>query len=85
MNNSNIWQLQDAKSKFSQLVESAMHNKPQFVTKHGNNAVVILSFEEYRKMIKPKKDLISFFRASPFVDFEIDVKRNKDTPRDIEL
>ena len=45
----NIWQLQDAKSKFSQLVENAMHNKPQFVTKHGNNAVVILSFEEYKK------------------------------------
>ena len=36
--NSNIWQLQDAKSKFSQLVENAMHNKPQFVTKHGNNS-----------------------------------------------
>jgi len=24
----NSWQLQDAKSKFSQLVENAMHNKP---------------------------------------------------------
>ena len=29
------WQLQDAKSKFSQVVDNAMHNKPQFVTKHG--------------------------------------------------
>ena len=43
------WQLQDAKSKFSQLVENAMHNKPQFVTKHGNNAVVVLAFSEYEK------------------------------------
>ena len=25
------WQLQDAKSKFSQLVENAMHNKPQLM------------------------------------------------------
>ena len=81
----NIWQLQDAKSKFSQLVENAMHNKPQFVTKHGNNAVVILSFEEYKKMIKPKQDLISFFRCSPFIDFELEITRDKDFPRDIEL
>ena len=81
----NTWQLQDAKSKFSQLVESAMHNSPQFVTKHGNNAVVILSFDEYKKMIKPKQDLISFFRDSPFLDFELDITRNKDFPRDIEL
>ena len=83
--NTNIWQLQDAKSKFSQLVESAMHNIPQFVTKHGNNAVVILSFEEYKKLIKPKQDLVSFFRSSPFIDCEVDITRSKDLPRDIEL
>jgi len=81
----NTWQLQDAKSKFSQLVENAMHNSPQLVTKHGKNAVVILSYDEYKKLIKPKQDLISFFRDSPFLDFELDITRNKDFPRDIEL
>ena len=40
----NTWQLQDAKSKFSQLVENAICNEPQFVTKHGHQAVVVLSF-----------------------------------------
>jgi prevent-host-death family protein len=81
----NIWQLQDAKSKFSQLVEKAMHDEPQFVTKHGDNAVVILSFEEYKKITKPKTDLISFFRNSPLMDIELEISRNKDLPRDIEL
>jgi prevent-host-death family protein len=38
-------------------VESAMLNKPQFVTKHGHNAVVVLSFEDYKKITKPKIDL----------------------------
>ena len=83
--NNNTWQLQEAKSKFSQLVDSAMHNTPQIVTKHGNKAVVILSFEEYKKMTKPKQDLVSFFRSSPFLDSEIEIVRNKDNPRDIEL
>lgn len=81
----NTWQLQDAKSKFSQLVDSAMHHKPQFVTKHGNNAVVIISFEEYTKFIKPKDDLVTFLRNSPLADSDLDFTRTKDMPRDIEL
>jgi len=81
----NTWQFQDAKSKFSQLVENAMLNKPQFVTKHGNNAVVIISFEDYEKMTKPKNDLVSFLRDSPLMDLELDISRSKDLPRDIEL
>lgn len=45
----NCWQLQDVKSKFSQLVEKAIHHEPQFVTKHGNNGIVILSFDNFKK------------------------------------
>jgi prevent-host-death family protein len=81
----NIWQLQDAKSKFSQLVDSAIHHRPQFVTKHGNNAVVILSFEDYVKFIKPKDDLVTFLKNSPLAESDLDFSRNKDMPRDIEL
>ena len=81
----NTWQLQDAKSKFSQLVDSAIHHKPQFVTKHGNNAVVIISFEDYVKFIKPTDDLVTFLRNSPLAESDLDFSRNKDMPRDIEL
>lgn len=81
----NTWQLQDAKSKFSQLVDKAMHNNPQFVTKHGNNAVVVMSFEDYKKFTKPKNDLVSFLRNSPLVEANIEITRNNDLPRDIEL
>lgn len=81
----NTWQIQEAKSKFSQLVESAMHSEPQFVTKHGNNAVVVLSYEDYKKIIKPKSDLVTFLRNSPLMDTELDISRNKDYPRDIEI
>ena len=77
----NTWQLQEAKSKFSQLVENAMQGSPKFVTKHGNNAVVVLSFEDYKKMIKPEKDLLSFFQDSPFGDFELGISRSKELPR----
>lgn len=81
----NTWQLQDAKSKFSHLVEKALHNGPQFVTKHGNNAVVILSFEEYQKITRSKSDLIEFLRSSPLANIELDISRDKNPPREIEL
>lgn len=81
----NTWQLQEAKSKFSQLVDDAMHKEPQIVTKHGDNAVVVLSFEEYTKITKPKTDLVKFLRESPLTEVALDITRSKDTPRDISL
>lgn len=81
----NTWQLQEAKSKFSQLVDNAINKAPQVVTKHGDKAVVVLSFDEYSKMTKPKLDLVSFLQQSPLSGVDIDTHRSKDTPRDIEL
>ncbi len=81
----NTWQLQEAKSKFSQLVEDAMHKEPQIVTKHGDKAVVVLSFEEYTKITKPKTDLVKFLRESPLAEVALEITRNKDIPREIGL
>lgn len=81
----NTWQLQDAKSKFSQLVDKAMHSNPQFVTKHGNNAVVVMSFKDYEKFTRPKNDLVSFLRNSPLAEANLEITRSHDLPRDIEL
>ncbi|MCF6255273.1 MAG: type II toxin-antitoxin system Phd/YefM family antitoxin [Gammaproteobacteria bacterium] len=81
----NTWQLQEAKSKFSQLVEDAMNKEPQIVTKHGDKAVVVLSFEEYIKITKPQTDLIRFLRESPLAKVTLEATRSKDIPRDISL
>jgi len=81
----NTWQLQDAKSKFSQLVDKAMHNKPQIVTKRGQNAVVIISFDDYKEMTTPDTSLIGFFRSSPLIDADLDLSRSAELPREVEL
>lgn len=49
------WTLQDAKNKFSAVVDAAARGKPQVVTKRGVEAVVVLSAAEYRKMERLKK------------------------------
>lgn len=81
----NHWQLQDAKNKFSNLVETAQHKGPQIVTKHGKEAVVVLSIKEYKRLTKPKTNLVHFFKDSPLADENIDLSRSKDIPRDIDL
>lgn len=81
----NHWQLQDAKSKFSSLVEKAQHNGPQVVTKNGKDAVVVLSIDEYKKLIKPKTSLLDFFHSSPLAKEDLDLTRSKEMPRDIKL
>ncbi len=83
MNLTSNWQLQDAKSKFSELVESAISKGPQFVTKRGVTTVVVISIDEFNKLKKPKNDLISFFNKAPKIDLEID--RKKDFDRNISL
>jgi antitoxin Phd len=83
--NANTWQLQVAKSKFSQLVKNARQQGPQIVTKHGKEAVVVISFEEYKRITKPQTDLVTFLRNSPLANVELEVTRDKDLPRDIAL
>ena len=79
------WQLQEAKNKFSSLVASAQSKGPQVVTRHGEKAVVVLSYKEYEKLTEPRQDLVSFLQESPLKGVELDVSRQKDTAREIEL
>lgn len=81
-----IWQLQEAKNKFSEVVEGALSQGPQVVTKRGVEAVVVLSCKDYRKLLSSPKPISEFFRQSPLTEVDIDLKRNKDDVRsDIDL
>ena len=44
------WQLQEAKAKFSQLVQKALDEGPQTVTRHGKEVAVLVSAEDYKKL-----------------------------------
>jgi prevent-host-death family protein len=44
------WQLQDAKSRFSEVVDLTLKEGPQLVTRHGQEAVVILAASAYRQL-----------------------------------
>ena len=78
------WQLQAAKQHFSELVERARNEGPQLVTKHGKDAVVVVSAEEYTRLRGNEPSLVEFIRAAP--DFDVlQLDRNRDDGRDVEL
>ena len=49
------WPLQDAKNKFSALVNAALAGEPQRVTRRGEPAVVVLATEEYDRLCRLEK------------------------------
>lgn len=54
------WHLQDAKNNFSKVVQKARSEGPQTVTLRGKRAVVVVSTEEYDKLVGEKKNKPSF-------------------------
>lgn len=65
------WTLQDAKNKFSAVVEAAMTGEPQRVTRRGQPAVVVVASEEYDRLTataaeaRPKKTFVEHLLAFP--------------------
>lgn len=79
------WALQDAKSRFSEVVEDALHRGPQWVTRRGMDAVVIVAARDYRKATAAKSSLVRFFRDSPLLGVKLDLTRSKEAARKVEL
>ena len=55
------WPLQDAKNKFSELVNAAMAGEPQRVTRRGQPAVVVLAAEEYDRLCNLEESHVPSF------------------------
>jgi prevent-host-death family protein len=49
------WQLQEAKARFSELLDDTLEKGPQVVTRRGVDTAVIVSIEEWRKLCEEKR------------------------------
>jgi prevent-host-death family protein len=83
---STTWQIQEAKNKFSRVVENAVNDGPQIITKRGVEVAIVLSLADYQKMMASQGKLSTFFRDSPLVGIELDLTRDKgDARQDLDL
>ena len=87
----NAWKLEDAKNRFSEVVRLALYDQPQWVTRNGRDAVVVISAAEYQRLAAPPQKLFEFLKASPLAKaiaedgFDFEIERSQDEPRDIDL
>jgi antitoxin Phd len=81
----NIWQIQEAKSKFSELIDRAISQGVQVVTRRGKKTAVVLPFEEYERLTKQTGNLVQYLLNSPFAGSEIVIDRDPSLPRNIEI
>jgi len=81
------WSLQDAKNKFSAVVDAALDGEPQLVTRHGKPAVVIVAADTFERLRGlDRADAPSFARtllAMPQDDGEFE--RMNARPREVEF
>jgi antitoxin Phd len=79
-----VWQVQEAKTRLSEVIEEANHNGPQIITRHGSERAVILSIADYRNLTANKPDFKAHLLGGPKVD-KFEIKRERDTGRKIRL
>ncbi len=75
-----VWQIQDAKNKLSEVISRALKQGPQLITRHGEKAVVVVAYAEYERLRKSQGKLSEFFKASPLAS--VDLSRDKSLPRE---
>ena len=82
------WQLQSAKAEFSELFRRARTEGPQWVTRQGKEAVVVLPDEEFERLrarASQPHSLVEFFAKSPLAKVTLDLDRKPDYGRDVDL
>lgn len=83
-----LWQLQTAKARFSELFRKALSEGPQWVTRQGKDAIVVMGAEEFERLqarSHQSRTLVEFFAQSPLAEAAIDLEREADYGRDIVL
>jgi prevent-host-death family protein len=79
------WPIKDARANFSTLVDKAISDGPQIVTRNGKKVVVVIAAEEWLDREHGRGDLAEFFANSPLREAEIEIDRTRDYPRELKL
>src|SRR5260370_36710642 len=74
------WQVQSAKARFSEVFRRARTEGPQRITRQGKEGVVMVAEEQYERLVgksRQPKDIVDFFRQSPLMGLDLDLRRDR--------
>jgi prevent-host-death family protein len=80
-----VWSVAQAKARFSEVVDRALKQGPQAITRNGRPAVVVVSVEEWTRKTGRKGTLAEFFAASPLRGSHREIERSQGGAREVEL
>lgn len=79
-----VWQVQEAKNRFSELMERAVSDGPQTVTRHGRAVVRVVAVTPSEAVVKDAAvddGFVQYLLNSPKVEgFELPVRRGRKAP-----
>jgi prevent-host-death family protein len=79
------WKLEDAKARFSEVVRRAREKGPQRVSVRGQDAVVVMSVEEFERLV-PEAPRLPFVQFMESLHLDgLDLEREMDRGRDLDL
>lgn len=81
-----VWQLHEAKARFSELFRRVRSEGPQRVVKQRGEAVVIVAAEEFDRANEragQPASLVEFFRSAPTGGRPLELARKRDTTRTV--
>ncbi|HLW86171.1 MAG TPA: type II toxin-antitoxin system Phd/YefM family antitoxin [Candidatus Sulfotelmatobacter sp.] len=79
------WTVAEAKAKFSEIIDRAMSEGPQTITRNGHTAAVVVGAEEWERKTMRAGNLAEFFAGSPLRGSHLRVQGLKAKPRKIKL
>lgn len=73
MNNRSKWPVQDAKARFSELLETCLEKGPQIVTKRGSETAVLVPIDEWRRLQQAAKPSLKELLLSDAGRFDLEL------------
>ena len=75
------WPVQDAKARFSELLEASQTEGPQLVTKRGVEAAVLVPIKEWRRLQQASGRSLKDWLLAPEPRFDFDLPRRRGLKR----
>jgi prevent-host-death family protein len=79
------WAVAEAKARLSEVIDRALNEGPQTITRNGRKAVIVVSAEDWERRTRRRGNLAEFFASSPLRGAELDLDRLPDGPRESPL
>jgi prevent-host-death family protein len=79
------WSVADAKARLSELLDQAISDGPQAITRRGREVAIVVSVEEWHRKSSRAGSLAGFLAASPLRDSGLRIERVKAHPREVSL